>query len=259
MQKQNRTEVIDPVVDQAIAECADAVVDLQKKSFQPGLESFEQYAKKIRHKISAMLHDFHTACARGHKVLIDQIKKSSPELFGQEELQNTLYPSRSIDDPEAFMQALSEGASVYSLLGFSDEVMQRFYRAAAELLDEGKSGEAKEGFLFLTAIGPRVFEFWLGLGIAYTRLHELDSAIQALGQAIDIHPQDIDGYLALAHVYVQKQDFNQAQHVCDIGLSTVEAHKELPWAHELGAHLREVKQQLELMRNKSSSPTYLSE
>lgn len=76
--------------------------------------------------------------------------------------------------------ALAEDAETnQSLLGVSDEAIEKYYEIARGLLDENNWFDARDAFLFLSFLNPLVHEYWVGLGIAEQSQSKFQQALMA--------------------------------------------------------------------------------
>lgn len=74
---------------------------------------------------------------------------------------------------------LAEGKTAQEIMGFSDESMAKFYRAAYQIFEHGRYKDAANAFLFLATLNPHNHEYWLGLGMATQMCHDYEAAIDA--------------------------------------------------------------------------------
>lgn len=110
-----------------------------------------------------------------------------------EEMEEFRIPKEAVErlkDPTALNQMLGEGKTFQEILGYSDDVIDKFYETARRLFEEQRYDEASEAFIFLTTLCPYTYNYWLGLGMSEQLNNEPSSALVAYGMAIltDPHP-----------------------------------------------------------------------
>lgn len=246
-----------PAFQQAIQDYADSVVALEKEEFKSGLESFESHASKIRNHISSSMHAFYDTYHRGYAILFKELERSL-KADALDPFRSKVSNIKLLEDPMAFMNFLSSGHSIYELLGFTPEVVSRFYEVAHSLVEAKRYEEARDSFYFLVTIAPMLWEAWLGLGYCYAQCKEPNAAIQACCQAVDIMPTKPDAYLTFARVCIEMQDFEQAKKICDVGIAYAKEHHDLPWAKELIDYMEEAKRQTDVLFQKSQYQSFSS-
>jgi type III secretion system low calcium response chaperone LcrH/SycD len=74
---------------------------------------------------------------------------------------------------------LAEGKTAQEIMGFSDETMAKFYKAAYLLFEHKRYDDAANAFLFLATLNPHHHEYWLGLGMSTQLLQNYEAAIDA--------------------------------------------------------------------------------
>src|ERR1700724_2634800 len=74
---------------------------------------------------------------------------------------------------------LAEGKSAQEIMGFSEETMAKFYKAAYLLFEHERYQDAANAFLFLATLNPHQHDYWLGLGMSTQMSHNYEAAIDA--------------------------------------------------------------------------------
>lgn len=101
--------------------------------------------------------------------------------------------------PEQFNDALTKRAVAptpelsqtnQKLLGVSDEVLEKYYQAAWQFLEEKNWFDAMDSFLFLSFLNPYIHAFWIGLGIAEQSQQKYKEALIAYTMAEATNPND---------------------------------------------------------------------
>ena len=80
-------------------------------------------------------------------------------------------------------QQLAAGKSAQELMGFSDGVMAKFYKAAYQLFEHESYKDAANAFLFLVTLNSYNHDYWLGLGMSTQMLGDYEAAIDAYEMA----------------------------------------------------------------------------
>jgi len=203
---------------------------------------------QARKRITEAMQRFQQTYNQGYKILINELTKTHPATAQNKDplkpFRANMHNLQMLDSPDSFAKFLQDGKPISELLGFTPEVIDKFYEAAYQILQQKRFKDAKDVFFFLVTIAPQVSECWLGLGYAYGHCEEPEGAIQSYLRAIALSPHKADGYLAFARLCTAIQDFTRAKHVCDIGMNFVQEHQNQPWAQELGNLLQEARKQI---------------
>lgn len=81
-----------------------------------------------------------------------------------------------IKDPQELLEPLSQGVRLTALLKITHEDLEALYQEAIALFQEGDHPLTASVFLFLTALEPLLYPFWLGLAYATFKMGDLDEA-----------------------------------------------------------------------------------
>lgn len=84
-----------------------------------------------------------------------------------------------LKDKKLLKKELAEGKTAQEIMGFSDETMAKFYKAAYLLFEHKRYQDAGNAFLFLATLNPHHHEYWLGLGMATQLCQDYEAAIDA--------------------------------------------------------------------------------
>lgn len=84
-----------------------------------------------------------------------------------------------LSNREKVLAALKGGQGGQAFFGYSDELMETFYKKAHRILEEGKTNEAVDSFVFLVTLNAFHSEYWMGLGAALQMAHDYEAAIDA--------------------------------------------------------------------------------
>lgn len=116
------------------------------------------------------------------------------------------------------LQSLPHGALAHELAGFSAEVMAKFYHTACQLFEQHSYVEACNSFLFLTALNPQCYPYWLGLGMASQRLGDFEAAIDAYEIAATRRLEDPVAYFYLAKCLFAMHEKASARQALDMSI-----------------------------------------
>lgn len=117
---------------------------------------------------------------------------------------------------------LAQGKSAQEIMGFSDEVMAKFYAAAYRLFEHKKYVDAADAFLFLVTLNPYRHDYWLGLGMATQMCHDFESAIDAYEMASICDIVNPVPYLYLAKCLFAIHDRSSALQALDLAIETAD-------------------------------------
>ena len=222
--------------DNAVQEYTDLIIDEEKKNFQAGVESFAEHKAKVRQQLYDTMHEFSKNYENGFKALCDALEEEGQErpVVSEEAL-------KIFNDHTAFMKEIKEGRSIYELLGFSYETVLTFYKALNKLFEKKEYETVKDGLIFLTTISPNTVEFWVSLGMTFSKLGDYDNAIENFLYALELDPTSQDAYLGCIHAYVQTNNVDEADKLCDHGIELAKVNTDQVWAGDLETVLTNVK------------------
>lgn len=121
---------------------------------------------------------------------------------------------------------LAAGKSAQEILGFSNETMAKFYKAAYHLFENKRHIDAANAFLFLVTLNPYNHEYWLGLGMATQLSGDYESAIDAYEMAAITESESPIPYFYLAKCLFAIHDRESALQALDLALEYAEDKSE---------------------------------
>ncbi|MCE5293189.1 MAG: hypothetical protein LLF94_01070 [Chlamydiales bacterium] len=136
--------------------------------------------------------------------------------------------------------------STDDISSFSDEDVQKIYKAAYSLLQEKSESsyaKARDAFFFLVTIAPQVVDFWLGYSHSTTQLKEYEDALDATLHALECNPTLPDIYLQAFFLYLELNQKEEALALCRQGIDFAKSHND-PWAKTLSTALQEANARL---------------
>lgn len=140
---------------------------------------------------------------------------------------------------EFLQAAIDKGqGQMQALLDISDEVLERYYSVASNLIERQDWVKAIDAFLFLTFLNPYVHNFWICLGMAFQSTSEHDRAIMAYAMGEVTDPSDPVSYanayqchLALRDTISAEKCYEKAIELCQDS-KWAELNKKLHQLHE---------------------------
>lgn len=239
----NDTQEADPVFEKALESYIDGVVAVEKENYLPSLRPFSAHEREIRTKLSDIFHFFHTTFAKGYRTLIEELQR---EMATSETKDDLLAMARIdpkklevFDDPDALTKAVESGNSICDLLGFTEQSLNVFHRAAYRMIENKAFDKARDVSYFLVTIAPWASQFWVCLGRCDVGLQNFDVAIHEFAQAIEINPTESTSYQELVNLLIEAHEFKQATRLCETSLQFVAENEQEPWAAELRMRLEE--------------------
>jgi hypothetical protein len=97
-----------------------------------------------------------------------------------------------LQDKEKIQERMSKGEGIQELVGFTDEQMIRFYRAAVHIFNDQRYNAAMEAFCFLTYLNPLNPSFWEAMGVSLERDHRADEAFQIYVVGLSLNVTSLD-------------------------------------------------------------------
>lgn len=123
-----------------------------------------------------------------------------------------------LKDKKKLKKELAEGKTAQEILGFSDEVMAKFYRASYRLFENRHYSDAADAFLFLVTLNPYNHEYWLGLGMSTQLNGDYELAVDAYEMAAVCHLDSPIPYFYLAKCLFAIHDRESALQALDLAI-----------------------------------------
>lgn len=245
-----RNAVIDLDFEKAANGYIDMLIAREKTEGRQSLESFDALSSKMRHNLEEGLYAFQRTYAHGYQVLIEELKQRKGE--GALDAFRIKADCREVlEDPDTFVNFLSEGTPLCQLFGFSAEALLDFYDEASHILAEKRFEDAKDAFFFLTMVAPQVSSCWLALGFSYLQCREYEAALRACSQALDLNPENPDSYLIFSRVFLEMKEFDKALDVCELGLVHASENASEDWSEHLTMMMKEAQHQIKNIQHKN--------
>lgn len=135
-----------------------------------------------------------------------------------------------LKNKDLLKKELASGKTPQEILGFKEETMAKFYRAAYQLFEHKKYIDAANAFLFLVTLNSHNHDYWLGLGMSTQMCGEYESAIDAYEMAAVTDVDSPIPYFYLAKCLFAIHDRDSALQALDLALEYAEGkehYKEL--------------------------------
>lgn len=146
---------------------------------------------------------------RGHKIMDD---------FNLDELNLSKRVKRKLKNKKSLRKQLANGASAQDILEISDETIAKFYGAAHRLFERGFYKDAQNAFLFLVTLNPRIYDYWVGLGMSAQKCGDYETAVDAYEMAAIHEIESPVPYFYLAKCLFALHDRENALKALDLAL-----------------------------------------
>ena len=131
-----------------------------------------------------------------------------------------------LKDRDLLKKELAAGKTAQEILGFSDETMAKFYRAAYKIFEHRRYTDAANAFLFLVTLNPHNHDYWLGLGMSTQLSGNYESAIDAYEMAAITDIESPVPYFYLAKCLFAIHDRESALQAIDLALEYADGRVE---------------------------------
>lgn len=125
-----------------------------------------------------------------------------------------------LKDKKRLKEELAEGKTAQEIMGFSNETMAKFYRAAYFLFEHKRYHDSGNAFLFLATLNPHNHEYWLGLGMSTQMCQDYEAAIDAYELAALCDIVSPVPYFYLAKCLFAIHDRESALQALDLAIET---------------------------------------
>lgn len=133
---------------------------------------------------------------------------------------------KKLQNKKLLEKELAEGKTAQEIMGFSNETMSKFYKAAYLLFEHKRYHDAANAFLFLATLNPHNHEYWLGLGMSTQLCHDYESAIDAYELAALCDISSPVPYFYLAKCLFAIHDRESALQALDLAIETADEFEE---------------------------------
>lgn len=123
-----------------------------------------------------------------------------------------------LKDKKKLQKELAAGKTAQEIMGFSDEVMAKFYRAAYRLFENRHYSDAANAFLFLVTLNPYQHDYWLGLGMSTQLNGDYELAIDSYEMAAVCRLDSPVPYFYLAKCLFSMHDRESALQALDLAI-----------------------------------------
>lgn len=131
-----------------------------------------------------------------------------------------------LKDSSLIFNQLVAGKTGAEILGFSEQLMERLYLAAYQLLKQNRLKEAANAFIFLATLSPLHAEYWMDLGVALQKSQDYEGAIDAFEIAAIYNVEHPLPYLYLAKCLFAIHDRKSAFQALELALTYADEKEE---------------------------------
>lgn len=131
-----------------------------------------------------------------------------------------------LKDKAQLKKEIASGKTAQEIMGFSDDTMAKFYRAAYHLFENRHYTDAANAFLFLVTLNPQNHDYWLGLGMATQLYGDYEAAIDAYEMAAITDVESPVPYFYLAKCLFAIHDRESALQALDLALEYADERDE---------------------------------
>ncbi len=135
-----------------------------------------------------------------------------------------------LKDKKKLHEELASGKSAQEVMGFTDEAMAEFYKAACQLMEHRRYVDAANAFLFLATLNAYQHDYWLGLGMSTQLYGDFEGAIDAYEMAAICDVDNPVPYFYLAKCLFATHERDNAREALKITIEYCGTH---PHYHEL--------------------------
>lgn len=129
-------------------------------------------------------------------------------------------------DPESIKAYFEEGKTFQDLLGYTEESMEKLYKAAYGLFQQRKYRECTDAFTFLTTVNPFIHNYWLGLGMSEQMIEDYEAALIAYAMATMTNLKSPVAHYHSASCYWLLGDTSSALTALDLAVERAEAEEQ---------------------------------
>lgn len=115
-------------------------------------------------------------------------------------------------------EELAAGKTAQEIMGFKEETMAKFYRAAYRLFENRHYTDAANAFVFLVTLNPYNHDYWVGLGMSVQLCGDYEAAIDAYEMAAICKLESPVPYFYLAKCLFAVHERESALQALDLAL-----------------------------------------
>jgi type III secretion system low calcium response chaperone LcrH/SycD len=215
-------------LDLAIKAAEDEMV-MKPNQLLPKNVLIQRYQKELEEGFAAHRREEKQGSGALSRVL-GEIKRENPDFLSQEDMEG-IARLAGLKDEKRLTEHLANGGTLQELAQVSDSTMDKLYKAAKQLFDQGLFDDAAGAFTFLCGINPKKYIFWLGLAYSEYRRQRYKEAIDAFTLVCAANPQDPYAFLATSRCFEKLQEPEKALDAIEKGLKAGEQNPDFAqWA-----------------------------
>lgn len=147
---------------------------------------------------------------------------------------------KKLKKPKILMKELAEGKTAQEIIGFSEETMSKFYRAAYQLFEHKLYSQAADAFFFLATLNPLCHDYWLGLGMSTQLKTDYEAAIDAYEIAAICDISSPVPYFYLAKCLFAIHDRESSLEALNLAIETADEREEFAELKRQAEKAREI-------------------
>ncbi len=159
---------------------------------------------------------------------------------GLEEFEISKEIKQKLKDNSFLKNELSKEKCLQEILGFSEETMGKFYKAACSIFEKKLYIESSDAFLFLVTLNPCHYDYWLGLGASTQHRNDYEAAIDAYEMAAICQLDCPVPYLHLAKCLFAMHDRTSALQAIELAIEYSENQDQYDDLHRQARAAKEV-------------------
>lgn len=125
---------------------------------------------------------------------------------------------KKLKNKKKLKKDFENGKTPQEIVGYSNETMAKFYRAAYHLFENRHYQEAGDAFLFLITLNAYNHDYWLGLGMSSQMNGDFDLAVDAYEMAAICNIENPIPYFYLAKCLFSMHDRSSALQALDLAI-----------------------------------------
>lgn len=226
MKKQVSLQELQVEIDKSIDEALTLVAETKKSNFVPAFDVNVykiEFKSQINDEIAKFVNEFERRFRNGISLIwaslshLDHGKQSGDRALA--ELQKALDTLRKENENiDAIDERMQTSQSIAAFMGFSEDTLREFYKAAYDLRHHNHIKEAADCFYSLCTLSPWTPTFWLSYGNCEQILTHYMPALHAYAMAALVDAKDPTPHYLAAQCYEQLGDHNEAVYSLDLAI-----------------------------------------
>lgn len=174
--------------------------------FSPKKAIFEKFYLQIEQNIQK----YKEGLKKGALAIFRTIPEIDNGEYQEEATQLRSLVELIVNHREQFIEELSQDKSIQEIAQISDASLEKMYKAAKYLYDNGRFQEAADAFNFLTLLNSQKVAFWYGLANSAYQLKNYKEALMAYTLVCQLVPDDYFCHIFSSRCYEALGDVKNA-------------------------------------------------